>query len=285
MEGPTPVSARWCTRPRWWQLACFLVARFFPSILPGSPVRNCRSRERDHTVHGGHNCDRRDRHQTRVLAYSTVSQLGYMMLALGVGGWLAGVMHLFTHAFFKSLVVHVQWVRDSRGAHERDARDGWLAQEDAVDGLYTMLIGCLAIAGAGLPFALTIVWLCRSAAWGSVVTTARTRFSSRRFPLGTRIQAGDTFFFVSLQLAGPRSRLSTCFALWYLTFAGAPRNQDRFDHAHESPPVMYLPLGAVGHDGDCRGLGADYRRSPARIVALLVIRCGPESAGVSSGQA
>ena len=40
----------------------------------------------------------------RVLAYSTVSQLGYMMLALGLGGWLAGMFHLFTHAFFKSLL-------------------------------------------------------------------------------------------------------------------------------------------------------------------------------------
>ena len=40
----------------------------------------------------------------RVLAYSTVSQLGFMMLALGLGGWLAGMMHLFTHAFFKSLL-------------------------------------------------------------------------------------------------------------------------------------------------------------------------------------
>ena len=40
----------------------------------------------------------------RVLAYSTVSQLGYMMLALGVGGWVAGLFHLFTHAFFKALL-------------------------------------------------------------------------------------------------------------------------------------------------------------------------------------
>ena len=40
----------------------------------------------------------------RVLAYSTVSQLGYMMLALGAGGWVAGLFHLFTHAFFKALL-------------------------------------------------------------------------------------------------------------------------------------------------------------------------------------
>ena len=40
----------------------------------------------------------------KVLAYSTVSQLGYMMLALGVGGWVAGLFHLVTHAFFKALL-------------------------------------------------------------------------------------------------------------------------------------------------------------------------------------
>src|SRR5260370_8877855 len=40
----------------------------------------------------------------KVLAYSTVSQLGYMMLALGVGGWVAGLFHLLTHAFFKALL-------------------------------------------------------------------------------------------------------------------------------------------------------------------------------------
>src|SRR5260370_11934731 len=40
----------------------------------------------------------------KVLAYSTVSQLGYMMLALGVGGWVAGLFHLITHAFFKALL-------------------------------------------------------------------------------------------------------------------------------------------------------------------------------------
>ncbi len=41
----------------------------------------------------------------RVLAYSTVSQLGYMMLALGIGAYAAGIFHLFTHAFFKALVI------------------------------------------------------------------------------------------------------------------------------------------------------------------------------------
>ena len=86
----------------------------------------------------------------RVLAYSTVSQLGYMMLALGVGGWLAGVMHLITHAFFKSLLfmcsgsvihaVHTNEMTEMGGLRKKMP---WTA--------YTMLVGCLAIAGAGIP--------------------------------------------------------------------------------------------------------------------------------------
>ena len=63
----------------------------------------------------------------KVLAYSTVSQLGYMMLALGVGGWVAGLFHLITHAFFKALLFLVLRQRHlrlpSRAGH--DAR--WAA--------------------------------------------------------------------------------------------------------------------------------------------------------------
>ena len=68
----------------------------------------------------------------RVLAYSTCSQLGFMMLALGVGGWVAGLLHLLTHAFFKALlflcsgsVIH--------GCHHgtRPSQDGRAAREDA----------------------------------------------------------------------------------------------------------------------------------------------------------
>ena len=68
----------------------------------------------------------------RVLAYSTVSQLGYMMLALGVGGWVAGLFHLITHAFFKSLlflcsgsVIHACHTNDMR-------KMGWAFESHAV---------------------------------------------------------------------------------------------------------------------------------------------------------
>jgi NADH-quinone oxidoreductase subunit L len=87
----------------------------------------------------------------RVLAYSTVSQLGFMMLALGLGGWVAGLFHLITHAFFKSLlflgsgsVIHA--------VHTNDMRQmGGLRHKMPITA-YTMLVGCLAICGVGIPF-------------------------------------------------------------------------------------------------------------------------------------
>ena len=86
----------------------------------------------------------------RVLAYSTVSQLGYMMLALGLGGWLAGMFHLFTHAFFKALLFLCSGsVIHATGTNEMPAMGGLRKKMPWTAG--TMLVGCLAIAGAGIP--------------------------------------------------------------------------------------------------------------------------------------
>ena len=86
----------------------------------------------------------------RVLAYSTVSQLGYMMLALGLGGWLAGMFHLFTHAFFKSLLFLCSGsVIHATGTNEMPQMGGLRKKMPWTAG--TMLVGCLAISGAGIP--------------------------------------------------------------------------------------------------------------------------------------
>src|SRR5262249_3485853 len=84
----------------------------------------------------------------RVLAYSTVSQLGYMFLALGVGAFAAGVFHLMTHAFFKALlflgsgsVIHAMH-------HEQDMRKMGALRTKIPVTYMTMLIGTIAIAGA-----------------------------------------------------------------------------------------------------------------------------------------
>src|SRR5205085_11432594 len=87
---------------------------------------------------------------TKVLAYSPVSQLGYMMLALGVGGWVAGLFQLLTHAFFKALLFLGSGSVIYGCHHEQDmSRMGGLYPRMKVTAL-TMLAGVLAIGGIPL---------------------------------------------------------------------------------------------------------------------------------------
>src|SRR5690349_9478526 len=159
----------------------------------------------------------------RVLAYSTVSQLGYMFLALGVGAFAAGVFHVFTHAFFKALlflgsgsVIHAmsgeQDMRNMGDLHRRTPVTHW-----------TMFIATLAIAGI-FPFAGffsedEILWQ----AWSS---------------------EGGAYRF--LWLIGVATALMTAFymfRLMFLTFHGRPRMSHEVEHhIHESPKSMTAPL-------------------------------------------
>jgi NADH-quinone oxidoreductase subunit L len=165
----------------------------------------------------------------RVLAYSTVSQLGFMMLSLGLGGWVAGLFHLITHAFFKSLlflcsgsVIHA--------VHSNDMRVmGGLRHKMPITA-YTMLIGCLAIAGVGIPFVIGF-----------------SGFHSKDLIVEQAINFGRTnqgwgWLFVVIPLCGALLTSFYMFRLWYMTFAGRPRDHHRYDHAHESPWVMTGPL-------------------------------------------
>src|SRR5262249_20252585 len=83
----------------------------------------------------------------KVLAYSTVSQLGYMMLALGVGGWAAGLFHLVTHAFFKALLFLGSGSVIYGCHHQQDMRKmGGLFDKMKITAL-SMLMGVFAISG------------------------------------------------------------------------------------------------------------------------------------------
>ena len=86
----------------------------------------------------------------RILAYSTCSQLGFMMLALGVGGWVAGLLHLITHAFFKALLFLCSGSVIHGCHHEQDIRKmGGLWRVMPITA-FTMLVGVLAISGTPL---------------------------------------------------------------------------------------------------------------------------------------
>jgi NADH-quinone oxidoreductase subunit L len=159
----------------------------------------------------------------RVLAYSTVSQLGYMFLALGVGAFAAGVFHVFTHAFFKALlflgsgsVIHAM-------SGEQDMRNmGDLRRRIPITH-WTMLIATLAIAGfpplAGFFSKDAILWETWSREGGAY-----------------RILWGVGWF-TALMTA------FYMFRLMYLTFYSRPRmSHDVEHHIHESPASMTVPL-------------------------------------------
>jgi NADH-quinone oxidoreductase subunit L len=168
----------------------------------------------------------------RVLAYSTVSQLGFMMLALGLGGWLAGMMHLFTHAFFKSLLFLCSGsVIHACGTNEMPQMGG-LRRKMPITAL-TMLIGCLAIAGAGIP---TVIGLSGFHSKDYIVAQALAFWNHNP-------GFGGFFFFAALVGAGMTAFYM--FRLWYMTFAGNPRDGHVYHHAHESPNVMTVPLAIL----------------------------------------
>ncbi|PHS07513.1 MAG: NADH-quinone oxidoreductase subunit L [Blastopirellula sp.] len=258
MEGPTPVSAL-VHSATMVAAGVFLVARFYPVFAPEVLfVIACTGCI---TLFIGATIAIVATDIKRVLAYSTVSQLGYMMLALGLGGWTAGVMHLVTHAFFKSLlfmcsgsVIHA--------VHTNEMTEMGGLRKKMPFTAYTMLVGCIAIAGVGIPSALGLPFgLSGYYSKDSILEQAYS------YMIVNPIM-GSVFFYAAL--GGAVITAFYMFRMWFLTFAGEPRDQKRYDHAHESPKVMYVPLvilavmaagvawpffGELGTEGDTYGFG------------------------------
>lgn len=164
----------------------------------------------------------------RVLAYSTVSQLGYMMLALGVGGWAAGLFHLFTHAFFKALLFLCSGsVIHACGTNEMPQMGGLRKKMPWTAG--TMLVGCLAISGAGIPLA-----------FGLSGFHSKDAILAQTFSLARSSPVYGWMFYIALGTAAITAFYM--FRLWYMTFAGKPRDEEVHEHAHESPRSMVVPL-------------------------------------------
>jgi NADH-quinone oxidoreductase subunit L len=160
----------------------------------------------------------------RVLAYSTVSQLGYMFLALGVGAFAAGVFHVFTHAFFKALLfLGSGSVIHAMSGEQNMQKMGGLWHKIPITA-WTMLIGTLAIAGApGLAGFFSkdeILWQTWSSAGGAYRILWAIAY----------VTAFMTAFYM--------------FRLIYLTFWSPSRIHDHEveHHIHESPKSMTVPL-------------------------------------------
>ena len=159
----------------------------------------------------------------KVLAYSTVSQLGYMVMGLGVGAYKFAFFHLVTHAFFKAClflgsgsVIHAMH-------HEQDIRNmGGLRKKMPLT-YATFLIASLAISGIPLT----------------------SGFHSKDGILASTFAFGSLTGYWIFPIVGFLVALMTAFYMFrliILTFHGKPRDQHKFEHAHESPFVMAMPL-------------------------------------------
>jgi len=159
----------------------------------------------------------------RVLAYSTISQLGYMMVALGTGGQSTGLFHLTTHAFFKAClflgsgsVIHA--------VHSQDMDDmGGLKQKMPIT-FWTFLIATLALSGVP-PLS---GFFSKDAILASALEFGMLNPQHMVIFVVMLLSAGITAFYM--------------FRLIFMTFLGEPKVKEKFDHAHESPWTMTVPL-------------------------------------------
>jgi len=190
----------------------------------------------------------------RVLAYSTISQLGYMFLGCGVAAYSAAIFHLMTHAFFKALLfLAAGSVIHGLGGEQDLRKMGGLRKKLPVT-FWTMTVAVFAIAG----FPPLAAFFSKDA----ILFAA--------FQQGT---AGKVLWFVGVLTA-----LLTAFymfRLWYLTFLGESRSPDV--HAHESPwsmlgPLVILALLSIG--GGWIGI--------ERFAAFLAPATGPRAVEAGS---
>jgi len=154
----------------------------------------------------------------RILAYSTISQLGYMFLAVGVGAYASGIFHLATHAFFKALLFLAAGSVMHALAGELNINKMGNLRAKLPKTYWTYLIGAAALAG----------------------TPLLSGFFSKDEILWYAWQKSPVLWGVGLITAGLTAIYS--FRSVFVPFWGAERDKKLHHHAHESPPVMTVPL-------------------------------------------
>jgi NADH-quinone oxidoreductase subunit L len=232
MEGPTPVSAL-VHSATMVAAGVYLVGRFYPmfvhEVLLTIAYVGCI------TLFVAATIAIVATDIKKVLAYSTISQLGYMMLGLGVFGWGAGLFHLVTHAFFKSLMFLCSGSVIYGCHHEQEMpKMGGLWRKMPITA-FTMLVGVIAIAGLAVPGLVGVSSLFAFSGFHSkdaVVATALAFVKAN--------PAHYLLFIVPLITAGITAFYM--FRLWFYTFAGAPRDAHVYEHCHETPLIMTGPL-------------------------------------------
>ncbi|MBM7690698.1 NADH-quinone oxidoreductase subunit L [Peribacillus deserti] len=219
MEGPTPVSAL-IHAATMVAAGVYLVAAMFPLFSESSTALLIVAATGAFTAIFAASIGLVQTDIKRVLAYSTVSQLGYMMLALGTAGYVAGVFHLMTHAFFKALLflaagsvihaVHTQNIEEMGGLWKKLKITGPL-----------FLIGTLAISGVPL----------------------FSGFFSKDEILVSAWNHGNYILFF-LALIAAFFTAFYMFRLFFLVFTGNQKKEAQ--NVHESPASMTIPMLILG---------------------------------------
>lgn len=231
MEGPTPVSAL-IHAATMVAAGVFLVARTFPMLTADALLFIAYIGAITAFIAATIAIAQND--IKKVLAYSTISQLGYMVMGLGVGAYTAGFFHLVTHAMFKAglflgsgSVIHgMHHALHHQGDHHTDPQDirnmGGLKDKMPVT-FWTFVIFTLAISGVPLTsgFLSKDAILAGTLAFGGLT-------GHYIIPIVGFFVAGLTAFYM--------------FRVVILTFLGKHKDSHRFGYLHESPAVMTIPL-------------------------------------------
>jgi NADH-quinone oxidoreductase subunit L len=258
MEGPTPVSAL-IHAATMVAAGVYLVGRVYPIFTPDAFLVIAYIGLLTLFIAGTIAITATD--IKKVLAYSTCSQLGFMIMGLGVGGFTAGLAHLTTHAAFKAClflgsgsVIHA--------VHSQEITEmGGLRRKMPIT-FVTFLIATLAIAGVPL----------FSGFYSKDMILAAALEFGMRHPshillfAGALLTAGMTAFYM--------------FRLVILTFLGEPRDHHKFEHAHESPPSMWVPLvilAGLSFSFWYSGWFGDLVRKPLPAIPAAVAAPAPEA--------
>ncbi|MBD8069488.1 NADH-quinone oxidoreductase subunit L [Bacillus sp. PS06] len=220
MEGPTPVSAL-IHAATMVAAGVYLVAATFPLFAASEAALMTVAVVGGFTAIFAASIGLVQKDIKRVLAYSTVSQLGYMMLALGSAGYVAGVFHLMTHAFFKALLFLAAGSVIHAVHNQNIEKMGGLWKKLKITGPL-FLIGTLAISGVPLFSGF---------------------FSKEEILIVTWAHGNYGLFWIAVIAAFFTAFYM--FRLFFMVFGGEYRG-DGENRAHESPGVMTVPMMILG---------------------------------------
>ena len=269
MEGPTPVSAL-IHAATMVAAGVYLVGRVFPVLTPDAKfviaIVGCV------TMLLGALVAVAQTDIKRVLAYSTVSQLGMMMLALGVGSWAGALFHLLTHGFFKALLFLSAGSVIDAAHHQQDMRRyGGLFMRIPVTAV-TFGIGVLAISGT--PFLSGYFSK-------DMILTHAGAYASLASARG--LGAGYWVFFIVPVVV---TYLTAFYMMrcWALTFLGKPRDAELSERATELP-IMWLPMCGLAVFTIIAGYAwspvrESVRSAPTEMSAAVLMR-EADAAGVA----